>query len=98
MSYPSELRTKVDKSDLDIPKMQKHALVSALDSAVTVVYECREFARSHPTALTSVEKQQLADALERVGRMCFSVARDLERPRAVEESSKLKAQSSKEGK
>lgn len=97
MSYPTELREKIDRSDglsnAERVLHQQAALISALDSAITVIYETREFVRKHPESFGSVQRQALGDVLERLGRLCFSVATEL--ARRPQESSKDKAQNSK---
>ena len=61
---------------------RKAALVSALDSCVTVVYETKELIRDASMQWQPGDKQRLAVTLEEMGRLCFSVARECERPAA----------------
>lgn len=59
--------------------MRKAALATALDSAVNVIAETREFIRREKDLLTPGDRQQLAVTLEGMGRVCFSVAGECER-------------------
>ena len=72
-----------DPPDPHSPDSRKAALVSALDAAVTVIYECRNELRDTKLNWTTGEKQTLSVTLEGLGRVCFSVARECERPGAA---------------
>lgn len=59
--------------------LQKECLVRALDSAINVVVETREWVQKHPEALNQGDKLKLSTTLQQMGRICYAVAEDCER-------------------